>query len=398
MSLPLSGVRIVSVEQYGAGPFGTQHLADLGAEVIKIENFHDGGDIGRAVGPQFFGPGDSHFYEAFNRNKRSLGLNLKHPKGQEIFRKLVERSDAVFDNLRGDLPTKLGITYAQLANVNPKIVCVHLSAYGRSGSRASWPGYDYLMQAEAGYLSLTGEPDGPPARFGLSIVDLMTGTTAAMALLAGLVGAQATGKGRDLDVSLFDVALHNLAYVATWYLNGGIVTNREPRSSHPSLTPSQLCRTKDGWLFIMCNKEKFWTALAETVGKPEWATDPEYSTFAARLKNREQVTQELDAVLTTATTAEWISRLGGKVPIAPVYDVQQALENPFVAEQQLVLDFQHPEHGKIRGVASPVRLENSAVLPTRAAPRLGEDTDALLEELGYAPNLIGALREQMAVA
>ena len=398
MSLPLSGVRIVSVEQYGAGPFGTQHLADLGAEVIKIENFHDGGDIGRAVGPQFFGPGDSHFYEAFNRNKRSLGLDLKHPKGQEIFRKLVERSDAVFDNLRGDLPTKLGITYAQLANVNAKIVCVHLSAYGRSGSRASWPGYDYLMQAEAGYLSLTGEPDGPPARFGLSIVDLMTGTTAAMALLAGLVDAQATGRGRDLDVSLFDVALHNLAYVATWYLNGGIVTNREPRSSHPSLTPSQLCRTKDGWLFIMCNKEKFWTALAEAVGKPEWATDPEYSTFAARLKNREQVTQELDAVLTTATTAEWISRLGGKVPIAPVYDVQQALENPFVAEQQLVLDFQHPEHGKIRGVASPVRLENSAVLPTRAAPRLGEDTDALLEELGYAPNLIGALREQMAVA
>jgi crotonobetainyl-CoA:carnitine CoA-transferase CaiB-like acyl-CoA transferase len=398
MSLPLSGVRIVSVEQYGAGPFGTQHLADLGAEVIKIENFHDGGDIGRAVGPQFFGPGDSHFYEAFNRNKRSLGLDLKHPKGQEIFRKLVERSDAVFDNLRGDLPTKLGITYAQLANVNAKIVCVHLSAYGRSGSRASWPGYDYLMQAEAGYLSLTGEPDGPPARFGLSIVDLMTGTTAAMALLAGLVDAQATGKGRDLDVSLFDVALHNLAYVATWYLNGGIVTNREPRSSHPSLTPSQLCRTKDGWLFIMCNKEKFWTALADAVGKPEWATDPEYSTFAARLKNREQVTQELDAVLTTATTAEWISRLGGKVPIAPVYDVQQALENPFVAEQQLVLDFQHPEHGKIRGVASPVRLENSAVLPTRAAPRLGEDTDALLEELGYAPNLIGALREQMAVA
>ena len=398
MSLPLSGVRIASVEQYGAGPFGTQHLADLGAEVIKIENFHDGGDIGRAVGPQFFGPGDSHFYEAFNRNKRSLGLDLKHPKGQEIFRKLVERSDAVFDNLRGDLPTKLGITYAQLANVNPKIVCVHLSAYGRSGSRASWPGYDYLMQAEAGYLSLTGEPDGPPARFGLSIVDLMTGTTAAMALLAGLVDAQATGKGRDLDVSLFDVALHNLAYVATWYLNGGIVTNREPRSSHPSLTPSQLCRTKDGWLFIMCNKEKFWTALADAVGKPEWATDPEYSTFAARLKNREQVTQELDAVLTTATTAEWISRLGGKVPIAPVYDVQQALENPFVAEQQLVLDFQHPEHGKIRGVASPVRLENSAALPTRAAPRLGEDTDALLEELGYAPNLIGALREQMAVA
>jgi crotonobetainyl-CoA:carnitine CoA-transferase CaiB-like acyl-CoA transferase len=398
MSLPLSGVRIVSVEQYGAGPFGTQHLADLGAEVIKIENFKDGGDIGRAIGPQFFGPGDSHFYEAFNRNKRSLALDLKKPEGQEIFRKVVERSDAVFDNLRGDLPAKLGVTYTQLANVNPRIVCVHLSAYGRSGTRAAWPGYDYLMQAEAGYLSLTGEPDGPPSRFGLSIIDLMTGTTAAMALLAGLVEARSTGRGRDLDVSLFDVALHNLAYVATWYLNGGVVTNREPRSSHPSLTPSQLCRTQDGWLFIMCNKEKFWAVLAKAVGRPEWITDPEYATFAARLKNRDQVTKELDDILMTAKTTDWMSRLGGKVPIAPVYDVREALENPFVAEQQLVLDFEHPEHGKIRGIASPVRLDNGDVPPRRAAPRLGEDTDLLLEELGYSSKAIGALHEQATVA
>jgi crotonobetainyl-CoA:carnitine CoA-transferase CaiB-like acyl-CoA transferase len=398
MSLPLSGIRIVSVEQYGAGPFATLHLADLGAEVIKIENFHEGGDMGRAVGPLFFAPGDSYFHEAFNRNKRSLGLDLKHAKGQEIFRKLVEGSDAVFDNLRGDLPAKLGITYAQLANVNPRIVCVHLSAYGRSGSRAAWPGFDYLMQAEAGYLSLTGEPDGPPARFGLSMIDMMTGTTAAMALLAGLVEARSTGRGRDLDVSLFDVAMHNLGYVATWYLNAGVVTNREPRSSHPSLTPSQLCRTKDGWLFLMCNKEKFWPALAEALGKPEWSTDPDYATFAARLKNRERITAELDAVLMTATTEEWMSRLRGKVPIAPVYDVRQALDNPFVAEQQLVLDFEHAEHGNIRGVASPVRVDGGDTQPRRAAPRLGEDTDALLEELGYAPHAIGALREQAAVA
>jgi crotonobetainyl-CoA:carnitine CoA-transferase CaiB-like acyl-CoA transferase len=276
-------------------------------------------------------------------------------------------------------------------------VCVHLSAYGRSGSRASWPGYDYLMQAEAGYLSLTGEPDGPPSRFGLSMIDLMTGTTAAMALLAGLVEARASGRGRDLDVSLFDVALHNLAYLATWYLNGGVVTNREPRSSHPSLTPSQLYRTKDGWLFVMCNKEKFWTVLAEELGKPEWTTDPAFATFAARLKNREQVTRELDAVLSDATTAEWVERLGGRVPVAPVNDVKQALDNPFVAEQERVFDFEHPEHGKIRGVASPVRLDGAAELPTRAAPRLGEDTNALLEELGYAASTIALLREQKAV-
>jgi crotonobetainyl-CoA:carnitine CoA-transferase CaiB-like acyl-CoA transferase len=398
MSLPLSGIRIVSVEQYGAGPFATLHLADLGSEVIKIENFHEGGDMGRAVGPLFFAPGDSYFHEAFNRNKRSLGLDLKHAKGQEIFRRLVESSDAVFDNLRGDLPAKLGLTYPQLANVNPRIVCVHLSAYGRSGSRAAWPGFDYLMQAEAGYLSLTGEPDGPPARFGLSIIDMMTGTTAAMALLAGLVEARSSGRGRDLDVSLFDVAMHNLGYVATWYLNAGVVANREPRSSHPSLTPSQLYRTKDGWLFLMCNKEKFWPVLAEALGKPEWATDPDYATFAARLKKRERITEELDAVLMTATTEEWMSRLRGKVPIAPVYDVRQALDNPFVAEQQLVLDFEHAEHGSIRGVASPVRVDGGDAHPRRAAPRLGEDTDALLEELGYAPRAIEALRQQAAVA
>jgi crotonobetainyl-CoA:carnitine CoA-transferase CaiB-like acyl-CoA transferase len=219
-----------------------------------------------------------------------------------------------------------------------------------------------------------------------------------MALLAGLVEARASGRGRDLDVSLFDVALHNLAYVATWYLNGGLVTAREPRSSHPSLTPSQLCRTRDGWLFVMCNKEKFWGVLAHAVGKPEWATDPAYATFAARLKNRDEVTRALDAVFSTATTAEWVARLGGKVPVAPVHDVPQALDNPFVAEQDRLVDFEHPEHGKIRGVASPVRLADGATLPTRAAPRLGEDTDALLAELGYPASAIGALRAHKAVA
>jgi crotonobetainyl-CoA:carnitine CoA-transferase CaiB-like acyl-CoA transferase len=201
---------VLAIEQYGAGPFATQHLADLGAEIIKIENFKDGGDISRHVGPHFFSPGDSHFYEAFNRNKRSLGLDLKSAEGREILLKLVATSDAVFNNLRGDLPAKLALDYAGLAPVNSKVVCVHLSAYGRTGSRAAWPGYDYLMQAEAGYLSLTGEPDGPPARCGLSIIDLMTGTTSAMAVLAGVLEARTTGRGRDLDESLYDDAQHNL--------------------------------------------------------------------------------------------------------------------------------------------------------------------------------------------
>jgi len=386
--LLLAGLRIIAIEQYGAGPFGTQHLADLGAEVIKIENPHDGGDVGRAVGPYFFGPGDSHFYQSFNRNKKSITLDLKKPEGQEALRRLAADADVVFNNLRGDLPGKLGLTYAQLKDVNPKIVCCHLSAYGRSGSRAAWPGYDYLMQAEAGYLSVTGEPDGPPARMGLSIVDLMTGTTAAMGVLAGVLGARASGVGRDIDVSLFDVALHNLCYVATWYENAGKAVGREKRSAHPSLTPSQLYKTRDGWIFIMCNKEKFWGVLANCIGKPEWADAPQYRTFKDRLANRDRLTEELDAVLQTQTTEEWMKRFAGKVPAAPVYDVAQALESDFVAEQERVLEFDHAG-GPVRMVASPVR---AGAHPRQSAPAMGEHTEQILRQAGYTEAQVAGLR------
>ena len=392
MSLPLEGVRIIAVEQYGAGPFGTQHLADLGAEVIKIENPAEGGDVGRSVGPYYFAPGDSHFHESFNRNKKSLTLNLKMPGGMAVLHDLVKTADCLYDNLRGDLPEKLGLTYDALKAYNPRIVCSHLSAYGRTGSRANWPGYDYLMQAEAGYLSLTGEPDGPPARFGLSIIDMMTGVTAALGMLAAVIGARTTGVGRDVDCSLFDVALHNLNYQGTWYLNDGITAERAPRSSHPSLTPSQLYKTRDGWLFVMCNKEKFWPLLAQLIGKPEWGADhPQFGSYKLRLANRDLLTRELDAVLSTATTGEWIERLSGKVPVAPVYDVAQALDNPFVREQGRVMEADHPVRGTISTIACPIRCPGE---PDRVgiAPALGGDTDDLLRGLGYDAARIDELR------
>jgi crotonobetainyl-CoA:carnitine CoA-transferase CaiB-like acyl-CoA transferase len=395
-ALPLSGLRIVSVEQYGAGPFGTQHLADLGAEVIKIENPGDGGDVGRMVGPYYFGKGDSHFYQAFNRNKKSLSLNLKHPEGQAVLHDLARSADAVFNNLRGDLPSKLGLDYPALGKVKKSVVCVHLSAYGRQGERASWPGYDYLMQAEAGYLSLTGEPDGPPARFGLSIIDLMTGTTAALAVVSGVLSARTTGEGRDLDVSLFDVALHNLGYLATWYLNGQHMTSRLPRSAHPSLVPSQLYRTADGWIFIMCNKEKFWPVMAGLMGHAEWAERPEYKTFADRLANREQFNQEIEQVFMTQTTSGWMEKFAGKVPAAPVYDIGQALDNPFVHSREGVVAATDTTGRQVKGVASPIRCPG-VQLPLHTAPALGEHTDALLSELGYSPQRLADLREKAAL-
>lgn len=393
LGLPLAGVRIIAIEQYGAGPFGTQHLADLGAEVIKIENPKDGGDVGRAVGPHYFGPGDSHFYQSFNRNKKSITLDLKNPEGVKVLHDLAATADVVFNNLRGDLPEKLGLTYKHLQHCNSQLVCAHLSAYGRTGSRAAWPGYDYLMQAEAGYLSLTGEPDGPPARMGLSIIDLMTGTTAAMGLLAGIIGARASGVGRDIDVSLFDVALHNLAYVATWYLNAGVAIEREERSSHPSLTPSQLYKTKDGWIFLMCNKEKFFGVLAQCIGRPEWANDPKYKTFKDRLVSRDQLTTELDAALQEKTTQEWMEVFAGKVPAAPVYNVQQALESEFVTEQSRVLEFAH-DTGPVRMVASPVRVGEH---PTQCAPKMGQDTAEILAALGYEDQKISHLRSSAVI-
>ncbi len=391
-NLPLSGLRVLAVEQYGAGPFGTSYLADLGAEVIKIENHKDGGDVGRQVGPHFFGKDDSHFFQTFNRNKKSLTLDLKHPQGQLVLQKLVASADAVLDNLRGDLPAKLGLTYDVLKAVNPRIVCAHLSAYGREGTRTAWPGYDYLMQAEAGHLTLTGEPDGPPTRYGLSIVDLMTGLAAAFGLLAGVLKARETGVGMEVDTSLFDVALHNLNYPGTWYLNAGAITGRTARSGHPSMVPSQLYRTKDGWIFIMCNKEKFWSLLAHELGHPEWISDPELANFAARLKNRANVTRLLDDALMEQSTDVWLKRLAGKIPVAPVFDVAEALENPFVHERQGVLGYQYPDGRSARMVANPIRV-SGVQLPQRAAPAMGEHTQTLLREAGFNAAAIATLQQ-----
>src|SRR5438067_2728727 len=215
---PLSGVRIIAVEQFGAGPFGTLHLADLGADVIRVEDPSTGGDVSRYVSPGQQGT-DSLYFDSFNRGKRSILLDLKQQAGQEVLQRLVGSAHAVYANLRGDVVKELGLTYATLGRINPAIVCVSLSAYGRDGKRSSEPGYDPLVQAEAGWAALTGDPDGPPVKSGLSLADYAGGVMTALALMAAVFDAQRTGRGRDVDVSLYDVALAFHNYRATWYLH-----------------------------------------------------------------------------------------------------------------------------------------------------------------------------------
>lgn len=400
MNGPLTGIRILSVEQYGAGPFGTQMLVEMGAEVIKIEPPDGLGDVSRGVGPHFHPTlppsASSFFYQSLNAGKKSVTLNLRHPEGLAAFHALCRTAHAVTSNLRGDVPGRLGLTHAQLSPHNPALVCAHLTGYGRDGERAMWPGYDYLMQAEAGYFSLTGEPDSPPARMGLSMIDYMTGVVMAYGLLAALLSAQRTGQGCDVDVSLFDVAFYNLNYVASWMLNAGVETGRQPRSAHPALTPCQLYRTADGWIYLMCNKEKFWRQLCRLLDREDLLERPEYADYPARLRHRDRLTEELDATLMTRPTAEWMARFGGEVPASAVLSVAEAVENPYARTRGMLEELPVPGAPPLQVLRAPLRttLGRPALTP---APALGEHNDEVLRGAGLDAGHIERLRRMGAL-
>ncbi len=387
---------MLTFEHFGAAPFGSLYLADLGAEVVKIENRKSGGDASRAVGPHYLGPSDSQYFQTFNLNKKSVTVDVKHPDGQAVFQRLAASADAVLNNLRGDLPAKLGLDYATLKAVNPRIVCVHLSAYGRDNERASWPGYDYLMQAEAGFMHLTGEPDAPPTRGGLSMIDYMSGITASLALVSALLRTRETGEGGDIDVSLFDVALHQLSYPGTWFLNEGQDTGRLPRGAHPSNVPVQLFRTRDGWIFVMCMTEKFWKALLGVLGREDLGKDQRFTDMAGRRAQRETLTEILDAEFERESTATWLDRLQSLLPAAPVYTMGDALDNPFVGRVGMVRSTPHRERPDFRTLASPIRLDGKRANAV-AGPALGADTDAVLGALGYSDEELEKLRRKQVI-
>lgn len=384
MMKPLEGIRILSVSQYGAGPFATMHLADLGAEIIKIEDRQTQGDVSRSVIP-YAEHGDSLYFQAFNRNKKSITLNLKSEKGRDLFRRLAEKSDGVFNNLRGDVPARLGLTYEDLKAVNPRIVSCSLSGFGTSGSMQAEPAYDYLLQAMLGHMSLTGAPGGPPEKYGVSMIDFSTGLMAALGLMVGLFQARLRGVGCDVDASLFDTSASMLNYLAIWNLNRGYTPERTASSAHPSLVPSQMFSTRDGHLVVMCNKEKFFPILCDVLGAPHLANDARFSTFAARLQNKDFLLGQLAGLFRAQPTSYWLEKLAGKVPAAPVNTVAEAMELPLMKERNMVVEAVHPVQGPLRMMGTPLKL--SGFEPDYvAAPSLGQHNAEIYGELlGLSP-------------
>ena len=393
---PLEDIRIIAVEQFGAGPFGTVHLADLGADVIKIEDPRTNGDVGRYVPPFQHGE-DSLFFETFNRNKRSLSLDITNAAGRQVFEDLVATADAVVSNLRGDVPAKLRIQYEHLKHLNAKIVCVSLSGFGNVGPRATEPGYDYILQGMCGWMSLTGEPNGPPAKSGLSLVDFSGGFVLTAATLAGIHAARRDGKGMDCDLSLYDTAMNLLSYPGTWALTENHVIGRTTRSSHPSLVPFGNYPTKDGWIVLTCAKDKFWERLCTAIGRPDLTRDPRFADFEQRRVNKVLCETEIDDALRAHTTDEWLEVLtSAGVPCGPIWSIDQAAADPHAQARDVIAETEHPRYGTVRQFASPIRVGAPRTDHVRA-PSRNEHADAILTGLlGYDATYIDSLAKDGA--
>jgi crotonobetainyl-CoA:carnitine CoA-transferase CaiB-like acyl-CoA transferase len=395
VTLPLADVRVLAVEQYGAGPWGTLQLVDLGASVVKIEDPASRGDIGRYV-PPFQENEDSLFFETFNRGKKSVSLDLRHPDGRGVLEDLVRNADAVYSNLRGDQPQRLGLTYDRLRDVNPRIVCCSLSGFGMTGPRAAEGGYDYMMQGLAGWQMLTGEPGGPPTKSGLSLVDLSAGYASAIALLAGLWRARRDGVGCDCDVSLFETALHELMYIGPWAATHGYVPPRRRNSAHPSIVPFQNFETADGWLVVGGVKQDAWERLCEVIGRPELNDDPRFQTMAGRDENRELLLPILEEAFAKRSVQEWLDLLvPAGIPASRVNSVLEALEDEQTVARGDVVEHEHPTLGTVRSIRTPLRLTGDdgslERVPTRG-PFRGEHTEQVLVEVcGYTPERVREL-------
>ena len=393
--LALDGIRVVDLSRVIAGPWCGALLSDLGADVIKVEDTGTG-DESRTWPP--YKDGEAAAYLLFNRNKRAMTLDLKAPEGVEVVKTLVKGTDVVIENFRTGTMESFGLGYEALSELNPKLIYCSVSAFGRTGPRKDAPGYEALMQAFSGIMSITGEPGGQPVRAGVSFLDLSTGIRCALVVSAALLQRQRTGLGQRVDASLLETAVSLLAFHAEGYLLTGAIP-KALGSGHPSLSPYRNFKCRDGqWIFIAAANDRFWGKLARAIELPGMADDPRFAKNQERVKNRAELEDILERAIAQRDREPLLKILEeADVPATPVNTVDQVMNDPQTAERGIVQRVRHSKLGEIPVVGTPLRFSRMSPGVRRAAPLRGEHTDEILAEHGYTPARIQALRDKKVV-
>jgi formyl-CoA transferase/CoA:oxalate CoA-transferase len=392
------GVRVLDLSRMLAGPYGSMLLADMGAEVIKIEE-PDGGDPMRVMGPPFLPDGDSVYFLAINRNKKSVALDLTKPAGRSVFLDLAAKADIVWENFRPGIMERLGLHYAALTAVNPGIIMCSISAYGQDGPYRDWPAFDLALQAMGGAMSLTGEEGSRPVRMGLPMGDLAGGMFGAYAVAGALFRRSRSGRGAHIDLSLLDCQVSLLTYIAQYFFADGRVP-RQMGSGHASVVPYGALATNDGHMVVAIFAEKFWGGFCRAVERPEWESDPRFATNRDRVANRGALMALIEAVFKERGTEDWLARLNAAgVPVAPIQAMDRVLADPQVRHRRMVAEVEHPVHGPLPTLGTPIKVDGQMDLEIAPPARLGEHTDAVLGGLlCYPAERLAALRRDGVVA
>jgi succinate--hydroxymethylglutarate CoA-transferase len=392
----LQGLRVLDLTRILAGPLCGQMLGDMGADVVKVEP-PGAGDDTRTWGPPFTG-GESAYFLGINRNKRSLTLNMAAKAGQELLQQLIRKSDVLMENFKLGTLEKWGITNAWLEKNAPRVIRCSITGYGSSGPNAALPGYDFVLQAESGLMSICGERDGTPTKYGVAIVDVVTGLYACNSILAALAARERTGRGQHVEVCLYDSGLSMLINVASNYLATGKDARRFG-NGHPNIVPYTTYPTGDGMIAVAVGNDAQFARFAETVGRAEWAKDTRYAKNPERVQNRDVLDDLIAQALKGGKTAAWIEKLRAVgVPCGPINSVADALDNPHTAAREMVRTVKHPKAGDLKMLGIPFRMSGTPPSIRRAPPLLGEHTDEILGgELGLSAERIAQLRAEKIV-
>jgi crotonobetainyl-CoA:carnitine CoA-transferase CaiB-like acyl-CoA transferase len=395
MALPLEGVRVLDLTNVMAGPYCATVLGDMGADIVKIEAFPDG-DTTRRFEPQV--NGESYCFAVLNRNKKSLALDMKDPRGKEIVMKLAEKADIVIENFRPGVVKKLGIDYESFKARNPGIIYASMSGFGQTGPYGKKGGFDIIAQGMSGIMMMTGYPGGRPAKVGIAMNDIASGVTALYGILGAYIGKLRFGSGQYLETSLLEAGLAWSIWEFGAFFGGGEIPTATG-TRHRRSAPYQAYRSKDGYVTVGAGSEKLWSNFCTMVcGKPEWMTDPRFSSLALRLKNNDELEREIEAVLTTQTTAYWVEKLdAAQVPAGPVYGFEQIMKDPHVKFRKMVVDIDHPKIGPMKTLGLPIKSTGDLTAIRKPAPMLGQHSEEVLRELGYGDADIRTLFDDQVI-